>query len=100
MKKERFAEWKYFSMALEKRDGCVCSCCAFQIPLEKCSQENGLNKVGDGGMEYQSSLILSFVDFSGVFTAPGHPQGGVCSKGVWQVLFVLPCASQRGCTSD
>lgn len=50
MKKERVAEWKYFGMALEKRDDCVLSSCVFQIPLEKCSQENGVNKVGDGGV--------------------------------------------------
>lgn len=33
-------------MALEKRDDCVLSPYAFQIPLEKCLQENGVNKVG------------------------------------------------------
>lgn len=50
------------------------SSCAFQILLEKCSQKSGVNKVGDGGMEYQRSVVPSFMDFLHVFTAPGHPR--------------------------
>lgn len=41
---------------MEKRGDCVLGSCAelaSQVPLEKCSQENGVKKGGDGGVEDQ-----------------------------------------------
>lgn len=48
---------KRFGTAMvRKRNDCVLSSCAElapQVPLEKCFQENGVNRGGDGGVEDQ-----------------------------------------------
>lgn len=86
-----------------RRGGCVLGSSAELAPwvsLERCSRR----MEGVVAWRTRKSLVPTFVDFLGVFTASVHPQGAVHFKAiyqhhVWQGLFLLPHAPNPGCMS-